>query len=149
MVAGATGYSGRYLVAALREVGYRVRAVVRSRERAEQPGPFRAPSLAGLVDEWIVGDITDRALAGGICDGADRVVSALGVTRQYADPWDVDFIANLDLLADAERHRVRSFTYLKVMRAWSGSSVILRAKAAFTAALIRSEVAHQVINPLG
>ncbi len=149
VVAGATGYAGRHIVAALHEVGHRVRAIVRSRERAEQPGPFHAPSLEGLVDEWVVGDITDPAFTDGICDGADRVASALGVTRQHADPWDIDFLANLRLLTDAEHHSVRSFTYINVMHVWSGSSMILRSKAAFTAALIRSEVSHQVINPSG
>ena len=36
VVAGATGYAGRYIVAALDAAGYRVRAIVRSRDRAER-----------------------------------------------------------------------------------------------------------------
>lgn len=149
VVAGATGYVGRHLVVALSERGYRVRAVVRSRARAEQPGPFGAPSLNGRVDEWREGAVTDPDFVHDSCRGAHRVLSALGVTRQKARPWEIDYLANLRLLEDAERHRVRSFLYLNVMHADEGRSLIMRSKAVFAEALSRSSVAHQVINPSG
>jgi uncharacterized protein YbjT (DUF2867 family) len=149
VVAGATGYLGRHLVAELAQRGCRVRAIVRSRARAEQPGPFGAPSLAGLVDEWLLGGVTDPGLLPGSCRGAQRVVSALGVTRQKASPWDVDYLANLRLLQDAEREQVGSFLYVNVMHASSGRSLIMRSKAAFAEALTRSPLAAQVINPSG
>ncbi|MGZ8177895.1 SDR family oxidoreductase [Williamsia sp. SKLECPSW1] len=149
VVAGATGYVGRHLVVALSERGHRVRAVVRSRSRAEGPGAFGAPSLAGHVAQWRVGDITDPDFVTGLCGGADRVVSALGVTRQKASPWDVDYRANLHLLQDAENTAVRSFLYVNVMHADAGRSLILRSKSAFAQALVRSSVAHQIVNPSG
>lgn len=149
VVAGATGYLGRYLVAELRGAGHRVRAVVRSRARAEAEGPFGSPSLAGLVDEWCEGEVTHPEFARGVCDGADRVVSALGVTRQKASPWDVDYLANLRLLEGAERHGLRSFLYVNVMHVDVGTSLIMRSKAAFAQALVRSRVPHQLINPSG
>lgn len=149
VVAGATGYLGRHAVAALAERGYRVRAIVRSRARAEQPGAFGAPALAGLVDEWRTGEVTDPAFVRGSCRGAQRVVSALGVTRQKASPWDVDYLANLRLLQDAEREQVDSFLYVNVMHASAGRSLIMRSKAAFAEALTRSPLAHQVVNPSG
>lgn len=149
VVAGATGYLGRHLVVELARRGYRVRAVVRSRERAEQPGPFGSPSLQGTVAEWAVGPVTDGTFVTGVCAGADRVVSALGVTRQKASPWDVDFLANLHLLQDAEREGLASFLYVNVLHATSGRSLILRSKAAFVAVLVRSSLAHQVVNPSG
>lgn len=149
LVVGATGYAGRHLVAALSHAGHRVRAIVRSRERAEAPGPFDAPALTGLVAEWVERPITASGAADGVCEGIDRVVSALGVTRQRADPWDVDFLANLRVLGDAERSGARSFLYVNVMHVWSGRSMILRSKAAFTAALTRSSLAHQLVNPSG
>lgn len=149
VVAGATGYLGRHIVAELDARGYRVRAVVRSRRRAEQPGPYGAPSLAGLVTEWVEGEVTDPAFVTGICRGADRVVSALGVTRQKASPWDVDFSANLQFLVDAEQEGVRSFLFVNAMHAEIGRSLLLRAKAAFSEVLRRSHVAHQLVNPSG
>lgn len=147
VVAGATGFVGRYLVRELSDRGYRVRAIVRSRTRAEQPGAFGAPSLQGRVAEWREGDVTSPQFVAGVCEGADRVCSALGVTRQRASPWDVDYGANLRLLEEAERASARSFLFVNVMHAEARRSLIMRSKAAFTEALIRSSIAHQVVNP--
>lgn len=149
VVAGATGYLGRNLVVALSERGYRVRAIVRSRARAESPGPFGSPSLAGRVAEWREGDITNPGFVRGACQGAARVLSALGVTRQKASPWDVDYLANLQLLKDAEREGVGSFLYVGVMHMSAGRSLTLRSKAAFAEAVTRSPLPHQVVNPSG
>ncbi len=149
VVAGASGYLGRHLVVELARRGHAVRVIVRSRERAEEPGPFGSPSLRGSVTDWVVGPVTDPAFVTGVCAGADRMVSALGVTRQKASPWEVDFLANLHLLDDAERAGLRSFLYVNVLHAASGRSLILRSKAAFAAVLERSAVAHQIVNPSG
>lgn len=149
VVAGASGYLGRHLVAELANRGQRVRAIVRSRRRAEQAGPHGAPAIGDSVAEWREGEITDPAFVAGLCDGADRVVSALGVTRQPASPWDVDYRANLALLEDAERASVRSFLYVNVMNADAGTSLIMRSKSAFRECLERSPVPSQIINPSG
>jgi len=149
VVAGATGYLGRHLVVELAGRGYRVRAVVRSRSRAEQPGPHGAPGLAGHVAEWVQAEVTAPRAIAGACVGAQRVVSALGVTRQKASPWDVDFLANLHLLQDAERQGAQSFRYVNVMHADRGRSLLLRSKTAFATTLERSALAHQIVNPSG
>lgn len=148
VVAGATGYAGRFLVRELVSRGHRVRAVVRSRPRAEADGAYGAPALEGVA-EWCEGEVTDPTFAEAVTQGAQRVVSALGVTRQKADPWDVDYRANLQVLAGAERHHVQSFLFVNVLHADAGHSLLLRAKAAFSQVLRRSEVAHQIINPSG
>lgn len=157
LVAGATGYAGRFLVAELAARGCRVRAIVRDRARAEAPGPHGAPALAGLVSDWVVGEITDPAAMSaerlGLAE-VTHIVSALGVTRQKADPWEVDFRANLHLLQLAEQQAAdqtgpRSFLYLGVIGVHTGTSLLMRAKAAFTEALRRSRVTPQIINPSG
>lgn len=149
VVAGATGYVGRHVVQVLHERGHRVRALVRSRESAERPGTAGAPSLRGLVDEWHLVDYGDASTVQDACAGADRLVSALGVTRQKASPWDVDFLGNLQLLADAERHELASFLYVGVLHADSGTSLTMRSKFAFSEVLSRSRVAPQIVNPSG
>lgn len=147
VVAGASGYVGRHVVDALDARGYRVRALVRSREKAEAPGTFRAPSLKGRIAEWAVVDYSDPASLRGMCEGADRVVSALGVTRQKASPWDIDFLGNLAVLEDAERQGLTSFLYVNVLHSASGTSLTLRSKNAFAEVLRRSAVEGQIVNP--
>ncbi|MGP5227479.1 SDR family oxidoreductase [Arthrobacter rhombi] len=149
VVAGASGYVGRHVVEALDRCGYRVRALVRSREQAEAPGTFGAPALKGHVAEWRIVNYLDPATLQGACDGAERVVSALGVTRQNASPWDVDFLGNLRLLEEAERQGLASFLYVNVLHSASGTSVTLRSKNAFAEVLRRSTVAGQIVNPSG
>lgn len=86
LVAGATGYLGRYIVAELRGRGHLVRAAVRDRAHARREGPWDSPSLDDLVDEWAVGDVTGPAFTRDLAADVEHVVSALGVTRQKADP---------------------------------------------------------------
>ena len=149
LVAGATGYLGRFIVAELHRRGHRVRAIVRSRERAESPGPWEAPSLRGLVDEWAVGDVTDPTFAADVAEGMDHVVSALGVTRQKANPWSIDYRANLAILRSAERHRSQAFCFVNVIGGDECPAQLTRAKTAFARELASSPVPHRIISPSG
>ena len=45
LVAGATGYLGRFVVAELHQRGFKVRAITRNLERAESLGPCWATSV--------------------------------------------------------------------------------------------------------
>lgn len=148
-VAGATGYLGRHVCAALADEGFAVRALVRSRQTALEPHSFPAPALQDIVTEWRVVDYARPDTLSGVLDGADRVVSTLGVTRQKASPWDIDFLGNLRLLEQAEACGVRSFCYANVLRSESGTSLIMRAKHAFSQVLRRSPVSGQIVNPSG
>ena len=86
LVAGATGYLGRYVVAELHSRRHLVRAVVRDRARACREGPWGSPSLDGLVEEWAVGSVTDSGFTRDLAADVEHVVSALGITRQnYQD----------------------------------------------------------------
>lgn len=149
IVAGATGYLGRHVVAALAERGHSVRALVRSRSAAESPGPFDSPSLSGLVTEWRIVDYALPKTLADACEGAAQVISTLGVTRQKASPWDIDFLGNLHLLEAAEHHSVSSFLYVNVIHSELGSSLTTRSKYAFSQVLRRSQVSAQIVNPSG
>ncbi|QIK73421.1 NAD(P)H-binding protein [Propioniciclava coleopterorum] len=148
VVVGASGYLGRHLVAEFAARGDRVCAVVRDRRRAEAPGAHGAPALAGLPVRWREVDVADPAAPLGLAPG-DRVVSALGVTRQKATPWEIDLRANLRVLDAAERAGASSFSYVGALGMDARTSDLLRAKATFAAALRRADLTGHVIDPSG
>ncbi len=67
LVLGATGGTGRAIVAEARRAGHEVRALVRSRAKA-----------AELDADLVVGDARDPAAVGDAVRGCDAVISALG-----------------------------------------------------------------------
>ena len=146
LVAGATGYLGRYVVAELHSRGHLVRAVVRDRDRARREGPWGSPSLDGLVDEWALGSVTDPRFTRDLAADVEHVVSALGVTRQKADPWQIDNLANLAILNSALKH-ASSFTYINTLGGDRCPARLTRAKSAFAQTLSVAEINSQIINP--
>jgi uncharacterized protein YbjT (DUF2867 family) len=141
-IAGATGYLGRYLCAEFTRRGWSVTALVRDRARA---GNLAAHSI-------VEAKATRREALDGLMDGAELVVSALGITRQ-ADGLsycDVDFQANLNLLREAERTGVGRFVYIHVLNADAmGQVPLVAAKSAFVSALRASAIPSTVIAPSG
>jgi uncharacterized protein YbjT (DUF2867 family) len=141
-IAGATGYLGRYLCAEFQRRGSYVIALVRSRDRASDLS----------ADQLVEAEATRPETLAGIMDGADLVVSALGITRQ-ADGLtyrDVDYQANLNLLHEAERAGVGRFTYVHVLNADAMRHVpLVAAKAEFVDALWASALPSTVIAPSG
>lgn len=144
LIAGATGYLGRYLVSEFHRRGYRVRALTRSHERL---GPVRTS-----VDEVHLGEATRPATLAGVTRGIDVVVSALGITRQkdgltYAD---VDYRGNLHLLEDARAHGAGKFLYVSALAPEGADRLrIMQAKNRFAAALGESGLDHVVVRPNG
>lgn len=142
MIAGATGYLGRYLCAEYQRRGWYVIALVR---KARHASPIAA-------DQLIEAQATQPATLNGVMSGVDLVVSSLGITRQTdgLGYWDVDYQANLNLLRAAERAGVTRFAYVHVLRAAQMAHVpIVAAKSAFVAELQRANIASTVIAPTG
>ncbi|SUZ31237.1 hypothetical protein ROE7235_00973 [Roseibaca ekhonensis] len=141
LIAGATGYLGRYLCAEYARRGHHVTALIRNTARAE-----------GLADLLIEAEATQPETLRGIMDGMDLIVSSLGITRQ-ADGLnyrDVDFQANLNLLREAEAAGVGRFAYVHVLNADAMAGVpLVDAKTAFVDALRASDVPATVIAPTG
>ncbi|MCV6591982.1 MAG: SDR family oxidoreductase [Silicimonas sp.] len=141
-IAGATGYLGRYLCAEFGRRGWHVRALVREARRA------RDVPAHDLIEAQATAPATLR----GLMEGADLVVSALGITRQ-ADGlgyWDVDYQANVNLLEEAQRAGVPRFAYVHVLNADRMARVpLVAAKAAFVRKLQLAPLASTVIAPSG
>lgn len=144
LVAGATGYLGRFVVKALKAKGYWVRALGRS---AAKLAPVKE-----YADELFVGEVTDPDSLIGLCDGTDIVFSSLGITRQKDGLTyeDIDYQANRNLLTMAEAAGVSQFMYVHVLNAEKLEHVaMVQAKKKFVDDLKRSTLNHTVICPTG
>src|SRR5262245_33007818 len=71
LVAGATGYLGRFVAREFKRRGAWVRVLARNPDRLNTPGPFLEPAVAGLVDDVFVGEVTRPETLRGLCDGID------------------------------------------------------------------------------
>lgn len=144
LVAGATGYLGRFAVEAFKAKGYWIRALGRSAAKL-------AP-VEGYADELFIGEVTDPDSLAGLCDGIDIVFSSVGITRQkdgltYSD---VDYQANRNLLTMAEAAGVSQFMYVHVLNAEKLQHVaMVQAKQAFVDNLKRSTLDYTVVCPTG
>ena len=152
LVAGSTGYLGKFAVRAFKQRGYRVRALTRSEERLGQPGPFTAPAVAEWVDEVFVGEITKPETLDGLMDGVDLVFSSIGISRQRDGLTfeQVDHQANWLLVDLAKRAGVEKFVYVSL---WGQEEIdhleIVRAHEKVVAVLAESGLKHCIVRPSG
>ena len=108
-VTGGTGLLGNNLVRALRAEGHEVRALVRSRKKADA-------LLAGTGAEIVVGDMRDVGGFAGALDGIDALAHTAAYFREYYAPGDhassleeINIKGTLALLAAADARGVRRF----------------------------------------
>ncbi len=102
LVAGATGQSGKLIVAALLREGYTVRAMSRSAERAASLGEGVIPAVA---------DVTDPASLATVMEGVGAVLSAIGGRRPIGSNGfkAVDWEGNRALIDAAKTAHVKRF----------------------------------------
>jgi uncharacterized protein YbjT (DUF2867 family) len=144
LLAGATGYLGKYVLEELLQREYPVKILVRD------AGKVKTDGYSGL--EIYETEITDPASIAGCCDTMDVVISTVGITRQKngLSYMDVDFQANANLLEEAERAGVRKFIYVSALNAEKLTHLaICQAKELFGDKLRNSGVDFCVIRPNG
>lgn len=144
LVAGSTGYLGRFVVKACAERGWFVRALARS--------PEKLGDLSEEIDEVVKGEITRPETLGRVCDDIDVVFSSVGITRQRDGLTfrDVDHQGNRNLLDAALEAGVGRFVYVSVL---DGPRLrhldIVDAHEAFVDELRDSGLAYAVLRPTG
>ena len=144
LVAGATGYLGRFMVRELKARGHFVRALART--------PAKLDDLGEELDEVVAGEVTRPASLVGCCEGIDMVFSSVGITRQQGRlSWrDVDYQGNLNLLAEARRAGVRKFIYVSAIDGPELTHLdIIKAHEDFVEALDASGLEYTVVRPTG
>lgn len=144
LVAGATGYLGRFIVESLVAGKNSTTVLVRNASKFES---FGIPAK-----KLITAEVTDRASLKDCCDGVEVVISSVGITRQTdgLSYMDVDYQANMNLLNEAVKSGVRKFIYVSVLNGEILQSVkICEAKEKFVGELRKSGIAHCVVRPNG
>ena len=145
VIAGATGYLGRYLMKSAHARGYRVRALVRSETRLGDARP--------MCDEVFVGEATKPSTLAGLCDGADFVVSSLGnrTLARKPDCFEVDFQGNMNILARAREADVSQFVFVSVLRGAEARRRVpqIEARERVVDALRAGPLPWTVIRPTG
>ena len=150
LVAGSSGYIGRYAAKAFKQRGWFVRALVRNPEKLKRLGPFGEPALDSVVDEIVTGDATKPDTLHGIADGIDTVFSSMGLRSSKPDLTyhDVDYLGNINILQEALRHDVRKFIYVSIFKADEMIEMkIVKAHEDFVQALKDSGIDYSILRP--
>jgi uncharacterized protein YbjT (DUF2867 family) len=152
LVAGATGYLGKFVVQEFKRQGYWVRALVRERSlhKLEEIGPFLEPAVKGQIDEVFVGEVTKPETLHRLCDGTDIVFSSIGITRQRDGVgfMDVDYQGNKNILDLAVDASVKKFIFVSVIKAPVIEDLV-RPRELFVEELENSGLDHTIIRPTG
>ncbi|WP_321288944.1 SDR family oxidoreductase [uncultured Sunxiuqinia sp.] len=108
LLAGATGYLGRFITQELIDGDYETKIVVRNKEKVK----LKAPHL-----EIIEAQVTNPDSLKDICKNVDIVISSVGITRQKdgLTYMDVDYQANVNLINEAKKSGVKKFIYISVL----------------------------------
>lgn len=145
LVAGATGYLGRYVVAALHKSGFHVRALARD--------PSRLREARELCDEVFVAEATENSTLDGLCDGIEIVFSSIGLRSFAPRPsfWEVDYQANMNILSRAISAAVRHFVFISALNADRIRTKVAAAEARerIVDVLIASDLTWTVLRPTG
>lgn len=144
LLAGATGYLGRYIVRELAMWRIPALAITRHPEKLNDADPE--------ITRVLKAEVTQPETLAGLCAGIDTVISAVGITRQQDDLtyMDVDYQANLNLLREAQQAEVLKFIYISVI---DGDKLrhlaITAAKEKFVDELKNSGLEYTIIRPNG
>ncbi len=143
VLAGAFGKLGSDILASLCKRGYEVVAA----DMVEK----KVPGTEGKY-RFVKIDATDPKTLKGVCDGADLVLTTMGLTGSSTrfTNYDIDYQGNLNLLEEAVAAKVKSFVYISVIKADSDPKVpMIHAKAMFEEKLKASGLNYVIFRPTG
>ncbi|MFC1493152.1 SDR family oxidoreductase [candidate division KSB1 bacterium] len=144
LVAGATGYLGRFVVQEFKKQDYHVRALARDASKIE--------SVREYIDEEHIGEVTNPDSLKGICEDIDIVFSSIGITKQKdgLTYLDVDYKGNKNLLEEAKKSGVSRFIFVSVFNIEKMQDLkAVQAKLKFEEELKSSGLTYTIIYPNG
>ena len=144
LIAGATGYLGRYVVQEFKKHGFWVRVLARNAARLE--------NLSESIDEIFTGEVTNTNSLSGVCKDIDIVFSSIGITKQKDNLtyMDVDYQGNMNLMEEAKKEGISKFIYVSVFNAEKMKNLKgIQAKARFEEGLKKSGLDYSIVYPNG
>lgn len=157
LVAGATGGTGKLVVKYLVEEGFKVKAMARNAEKANNLlGDYFQAGAAELV----IADVTDPDTLDAAVAGVDYVVSALGAQLKAegkATAEFVDYKGTVSLIDKAKAADVKKFVLITSGGTtwwihplnWIGGSNVLKFKRKAEIHLRESGLTHVIFRPAG
>lgn len=97
-------------------------------------------------------DVTKPDSLKGLCDGADMVITTVGLTKTSATVtnYEIDYQGNVNLLREAQAAGVKKFIYISVLKADKAPKVpMLHAKYLVEEELKKSGLAYIIYRPTG
>lgn len=143
VLAGAFGRLGSDILRALVRDGHDVLAVDMVLRELD--------GIEGSYEKRQV-DVTKPEQLAGLCEGADAVITTVGLTRTSVEVtnYDIDYRGNLNLLNEAKRAGVKKFAYVSVLKADRAPKVpMLHAKYLLEEALKASGIDYVIFRPTG
>ena len=142
VLAGAYGNLGADIFKALLKRGHQVVALDMAQRDIGVSGDFSFTKV----------DVTNPETLKGTCDGADVVITTVGLTKGSATVtnYDIDYQGNLNLLNEAKAAGVKNITYISVIKADLAPKVpMLHAKYLFEEELKKSGLTYVIHRPTG
>jgi divinyl chlorophyllide a 8-vinyl-reductase len=150
LLAGATGYIGRFVARELVQRGHAPLAIVRQGAGAQPTADQGAGGAQIEGCAFRVAELTDIAeLAAAVQDlQFDAVVSCIA-SRSGApkDAWSVDYAANRNLLAAAQRQGAGHFVLLSAICVQRPRLAFQHAKLAFEKTLREAGTTYSIVRP--
>ncbi|WP_299768036.1 NAD(P)H-binding protein [uncultured Pseudoteredinibacter sp.] len=143
VLAGATGYLGRYLAQQFYRDGHQLGLLLRDEKKLERlqiPNHYVVKTDFGNSDH-LLHEIPS----------CNIVVSCLGITKQQdgLSYDDVDYAMNARLLDFAKNSQAKQFMYISVLHAEKMQNRLCQAKTKFTRQLKSSNIDYRIIRPSG
>lgn len=142
VLAGAYGNLGIEIFKELIRNGHEVVALGRSQRDLGIIGSYTFHKI----------DVTKPETLKGLFDGADLVISTVGLTTTSAayTNYEIDYQGNLNLLNEAKAAGVKRFVYLSVIKADKAPDVpMVHAKYLMEQELIKSGLSYLILRPTG
>ena len=143
LLAGASGYLGRYITQELLSRNLETKIIVRDKHKVK----FDAPNL-----EIIEAEVTKPETLDNLFNGVDVVISTVGITRQKdgLTYMDVDYQVNKNLIDEAKKSGVQKFIYISVLNGEKLRQLeICEAKEKLGDYLKSSGLDYSIIRPNG